>query len=263
MKKLLLVRLGAAVLLCSPAGRAADWTALRPEGYVSDFARVIDRDSRNRLESFCAEVERATGARLTLVTVPSLLGEPVDDVASALARAWDAGHKSAHNGVLLLLSTGDRRTRLEVGPALGGTLPGDLPDQVLRGMRSALRRQQYGDAFLSAADILGRTLARARHVTLAARVPLRVRSTVWDWLPWPLLAGGVLILIWLMRAGHPRGYGGWVGGGLLPGLFLGRALRRSTWGSRGSGGFGGYDSADSFGGFGGGDFGAGGASPDW
>jgi uncharacterized protein len=65
-----------------------------------------------------------------------------------------------------------------------------------------------------------------------------------------------------MRAGGPRGYGGWSGGGFLPGLVMGNLMARSTWGGRGSGGFGGYDSGDGFGGFGGGDSG-GGASGDW
>ena len=75
--------------------------------------------------------------------------------------------------------------------------------------------------------------------------------------------GGIFVLMWLLRLGGPRGYGGWSGGGFLPGLFLGSMMGRSTWGDRGSGGFGGYDSGDSFGGFGGGDSGGGGASGSW
>jgi hypothetical protein len=66
-----------------------------------------------------------------------------------------------------------------------------------------------------------------------------------------------LILIWLIRAGNPAGYGGLGGHGLLPGLVRRSTMKRSTWGSRGNGGFGGFDSGDASGGFGGG------ACSDW
>jgi len=117
----------------------------------------------------------------------------------------------------------------------------------------------------AAASTLGTTIANAKHVALNATLPRRIQHTTTDSIPWPIIVGGLFLLIWLMRSGGPRGYGGSRrGGGFLPGLILGNMMGRSTWGSRGSGGFGGYDSGDGgFGGFGGGDFGGGGASSDW
>src|SRR4051794_36221220 len=82
---------------------AVDWGALKPQGYVSDFAHVIDGTSRAQLESYCATVERSTGAEMALVTLPSLQGEPVEDVANTIFRAWGVGKKGKNEGVLLLL----------------------------------------------------------------------------------------------------------------------------------------------------------------
>jgi uncharacterized protein len=258
------LRLGAWLVLTAAAGWAVDWTAYKPEGYVSDFAKVIDPASKSQLEAYCGAVEHATGVQMALVTVPSLEGEPIEDVANTMARAWGVGQKGKNEGILMLLSIQDRRSRLEIGYGLEPILPDGLAGSVLREMRPALRQQQYGEAMFAAAQTLGSTIAKAKNVSLNVSLPRRVQPTGTDWFPWPLVVGGFFLLLWLMRSGGPRGYGGRGGGGFLPGLILGNVLGRSTWGSRGSGGFGGYDSSDGgFGGFGGGDFGGGGASSDW
>jgi uncharacterized protein len=131
-------------------------------------------------------------------------------------------------------------------------------------MRPALRKKDYGDALMAAAETVGDAIAQVKHVALAERLPRRRRPSAADSIPWLVLAGGAALLFWLLRARAPRAYGGRPGPGYgyLPWLVAFPAAARGSWGSRGSGGFGGYDSGDTFGGFGGGDAG-GGASSDW
>ena len=265
------LRVGVSLLLVAAAGWAVDWAAYRPEGHVSDFAKVIDPASRAQLESYAASVEQSTGVEMALVTVPSLEGEPVEEVAHALAQGWGVGKKGRNDGVLLLLAVQDHRSRLEVDPGLRDAVPDSLATSILAEMRPALRQQHYGEALMAAAQTIGDAAAAGRKTAAPASPPRRIRPAVGDWFRWPILAGGILLVLWLLRSGGARGYSGqsrrgssWAGG-FLPWLLLGTALSRSTWGSRGSGGFGGYDSGDGgFGGFGGGDFGGGGgASGDW
>jgi len=256
-------RLVVAAGLCAAAALAVDWKALRPEGYVSDFAHVVDASSKERLEAYCANLRRASGVQLALVTIPSLEGEPIEDVAITIARAWGVGQKGQDSGILLLLAIQDRRSRLEIGYGLEAILPDGLDGSILREMRPALREGQYGEALMAAAEQLGGAIAKAKNITLdSPPLPRHVRPGPSDAIPWPMILGGVALLLLLLRRRGRGGYGP-SGGGFLPGLILGNLLGRSTWGSRGSGGFGGYDSGDSFGGFGGGDFGGGGASSDW
>jgi len=261
MKKCL--RLGLLLAFAGSAGWAVDWKALKPQGYVSDFAGVIDAASKSRLETYAAEVEKATGAQMALVTVASLENEPIEDVANALFRAWGVGQKGKNEGVLLLLAIQNRRSRLEVGYGLEPILPDGFDGSVLRDMRPALRQQDYGDALMAAAQTIGSTIANAKHVAIQQQLPRRTQPRTSDSIPWPLIVGGIFLFVLLMRRGGPRGYGGGGGGGFLPGLILGSMMNRGSWGSRGSGGFGGFDSGDGFGGFGGGDSGGGGASSDW
>jgi len=257
--------LGAALWLAASAGWAVDWKSLKPRGYVSDFAGVVDPASQAHLEAYAADLRRATGAEIALVTIPSLQGEPVADVARTIARAWGVGQKGANNGILLLLAIHDRRSRLEVGYGLESVLPSSLDERVLSQMRPALRAQQYGEAMMAAAEILGGAVARARHIRFAETLPRHMRPTFGNSVPWPVVAGllgeagflGFLVTYALRRAG---------GGNraFRPGsAFTTDPSPLLPSGTQSGGGFGSYDSSDSFGGFGGGDFGGGGASSDW
>ena len=256
-------RLGV-VLALGASGRAADWHARypKPEGYVSDFARVIDAAGKQRIASYAAGVEQATGVHMAFVTIPSLEGEPVDDVAGELFRSWSKNDKGDDNGILVLLSTAEHRFHLSEGAAVARMLPESLSGDVLSEMRPAVRNGDEGDALAAAATAIGEAIGRAKHVHFAVRPPARRHlPAISDRLNW-MLAAGVLVLVWLFsRAPGPRANAGALG--VLPWLVLGRREGRASYGSRGNGGFGGFDSGDGFGGFGGADSGAGGTSSDW
>ncbi|HYA17997.1 MAG TPA: TPM domain-containing protein, partial [Bryobacteraceae bacterium] len=147
----------ALLLLAAIPASAVDWKSLKPQGYVSDFAGVIDAEHRAQIESYAARVEQATKAQLAFVTVPSLEGEPIEDVANDLFRAWGIGRRGEDDGAMVLLSIRDRKSRLEVGGGLGGIIPDGMAGLLLDDMRPALRQNQYGAAMLMAAVRLGST----------------------------------------------------------------------------------------------------------
>jgi uncharacterized protein len=254
-----------AALVAAPLW-AADWKALKPQGYLSDFAGVVDTPSKAALENYAGEVERSTGAQMAFVTVKTLDGEPIEDVANDLFHAWGIGQKNKDNGVLFLLVTGDRRSRLEVGHGLEPILPDSLDGMVLVQMRPALRAGQYGEALLTAAQTIGTIIAKDKGVAINAPLPPRqTRESPVHTVPWPLVIGGIFLLFLMFRRG-----GGGSGGSFLTGMLLGNLMggmgRRDYggYGGRSGGGFGGGDSGGGgFGGFGGGDSGGGGASSDW
>lgn len=233
---------------------AADFASLQPSGYVSDFAGAIDAQAAGELERYAAAVEKATGAQMALVTLPSLEGQPIEDVANLLYRRWGVGAKGKNEGVLVLLAIRERRSRVEVGYGLEQYLTDGSAGRVLRDMRPALREGYFGTAFAIAAHAIGARVAEAKGVKLDQGPPPAARRVVQDsGFPWEVpiiiaLAG----LVFLVHGRRRRRRGG------FPAVFWGAGPF-----SHSGGGFGGYDSSDSFGGFGGGDSGGGGASSDW
>lgn len=254
----------AALLLLLPTGALAlDPAKLNPQGYVSDFAGVLDQASRIELENYCGSVEKATGAQIAVVTLPSLQGEPIEDFANDLYRKWGIGKKGKDEGVLLLLAVHDRRSRIEVGYGLEPILPDGFDGSILREMRPSLVEGNYGQALLAGTAQIGDQIAKAKGVQISRTLPRRAspagnrgRTEI----PWAV----ILLIVVLLFGMFGRGSRG--GGGFLPWFLLGNLLGGSRYrgGSGwGGGGFGGYDGGGGFGGFGGGDSGGGGASSSW
>jgi uncharacterized protein len=193
------VRLAAAMFWCASAAWAVDWKALKPQGFVSDFAGVLDAASKSQLEAYCAAVEQATGARIALVTIPSLQREPIEDVTHAIFTGWNLDRKPPGNSVMWLVSVENRRDRIEAGPGLAAVLTDNELAAIVGQARPALARQQYAQALMAVADELGTRIAKAQHKTIAARLPRRAHRSLAESIPWLLAAGVLLISFWLFH----------------------------------------------------------------
>ena len=257
--------LRAVLVLCALSASvfALDLKSLKPQGYVSDFAHVLDPQSRQELEIYCGQVERSTGVQMALVTLPSLDGNPIEEVSNDLFRQWGVGKKGKDEGLMLLLAVQDHRDRIEVGYGLEPILPDGFDGSILRAIQPLLRRGEYAQAMISAAAQISTEIDRAKNISpQEPGVQPRVarRAPRHQGLPWPVLVIAILVLLFIVRGGG--------GGGFLTGMILGNLLGRGgRGGDWGGGGFGGYDSGGGggggFGGFGGGDSGGGGASGSW
>ena len=270
MRGLATVLAGFVLAYCS----GQDIASLRPQGYVSDFAHVLDAESRARIDEYCGQVEKVTGAQMALVTIDTIGDTPLEDFSIDLFRKWGVGKKGQDEGVMLLLVVKDRRDRIEVGYGLEDVLPDGFAGQTLREIRPELRQGDYGGALLIAAEVIGSSIAKAKGLTLDTHLmqePEQQPSRGGGGLPWPLIVIGIFIVFSILRRiGRGGGYygGGYGGGGFLTGMLLGNLLGGSgRGGGWGGGGFGGFSSGGGggggFGGFGGGDAGGGGASSSW
>lgn len=259
MKRILSI--GALIALTAASAWSIDTAKLKPTGYVNDFAHKLDPAGAQVLEAYCANVERATGVQMAVVLVDSLDGEPVEDVANRLYRQWGIGNKATNEGLLILLSINDRKSRAEVGYGLEPIITDGDAGGVLRNIRPILQQGNYAGALLAAAEEFGNRIAQAKGVALgeaalpagARRPPVQVVH-----IPFPLIVLGLIFLIMLL------GRGGGGGSGVVTGMILGNMMGgRSNWGGGGFGGYDGGGGGGGFGGFGGGSSGGGGASGGW
>jgi uncharacterized protein len=262
--------------LCVLAIKAVDVNSLpAPTGYVDDFAHVVDPQSKEALEEFCARVDRELGVQFALVTVDSTNGRDIRDYSLDLIREWKVGHKNTNQGALLLLAVKDRKDDIETLRGLEPYITDGFAGGTLRAMRPDLRSQQYGPALMHAAVTMAQQVAQGKNVPFSASMPIpqtneeptthRRRTGIG---PFGILIG-LFFLFWLFGRGRRGGggRGGGFGGGFLSGILLSELLgggRGSGGGWGDGGGFGGGSGGGGFGGFGGsGDAGGGGASSDW
>jgi uncharacterized protein len=92
------------------------------EFYVLDEANVLSDATERLIVDTSAALAAKTGAQIVVVTVPSLDGQVLEEYSLEILRSWGIGDATKDNGVLLLVSTGDRLSRIEVGYGLEGAL---------------------------------------------------------------------------------------------------------------------------------------------
>jgi uncharacterized protein len=241
----------------------------KPVGYVSDFAHVLEPAQQAQLEAYCTKVEQQLGVQFAFVTVDSLAGQPIRDVALDIARKWGVGPSKDNGGVLLLLVVRDRQNDIETGRGIEPYITDGFAGSTLRSMRPQLQSGDYGQALMTAARAMAAQIAQGKGIAFSdAQMPRQTAPTATGHgggIPYFAIVLGIFFLLWLLgRSGGRRGGGS--GGGFLTGMILGNLLGggRSSGGGWGGGGFGGGSSGGGgFGGFGGGDFGGGGASSNW
>ncbi len=255
---------GIAVTLYAARGSAAEVPALA--GRVNDRAQILAAATRDQLTRKLSAYEQSTGHQLALLTMPTLGGDPIEDFSIRVVEAWKLGKKDRDDGILLLVVSGDRKVRIEVGYGLEGELPDAAAGRIIRDvMTPHFRSGDYNTGITAAVDaILASTGAEALvggDAAVAKGQPRAIQKIktapvgVFGWIGWILAAlfklafFGIFIVIFIvlvvvnLLGGGGRSRGFYVGGG--------------GFGSGGGGGGGGGFSG------GGGSFGGGGASGDW
>ena len=128
--------------------------------YVQDNAGVFSASVSGYLQSLGRQLDQKTTAQLVVVTVPSLKGAPLEDYSLQILRQWGIGNKEKNNGVLMLISTGDRKSRIEVGYGLDG----QIQDQY---MIPYFRKGNYEEGIARGYEALARRIAKEYNVQLA------------------------------------------------------------------------------------------------
>ncbi|QMV43113.1 TPM domain-containing protein [Cohnella cholangitidis] len=111
-------------MLTMAAGAVQAQTDTRYGVYVQDEAGVISAQTRDELYRRAVWLFRNTGsAQIGVVTVSSLDGQTLEELAVAKFRKLGLGSKERNDGVLLLYSASERHVRMEVGYGLEGRIP--------------------------------------------------------------------------------------------------------------------------------------------
>jgi uncharacterized protein len=129
-------------------------------GRVNDTAGIIPAESRQRLDTALAAVEKDSGAQVAVLTVESLDGDSLEDFSHRVAQTWKLGRKGVDDGVLFLVAKGDRKMRIEVGYGLESKLPDALCGRILDNVvRPRFRAGEFGGGIEAGVEAIAGTLA--------------------------------------------------------------------------------------------------------
>jgi uncharacterized protein len=231
---------------------------------VNDRADLLSPAAEQQLEQKLRGYADTTSTQIVVVTIPSLDGAPASMYATQLGREWGVGQQGQDNGVVILVSEGDREVFIATGYGLEGAIPDAIASRVVRNIiQPAFRQGEFYAGLDRASDAL---IAAARGEFEAAESEAQhEEDRSFDF------ASGFVILIILyfvingIRRGGRGGRGG--EGGKRHKQRRGSGGPFIIWGG-GHGGFGGGGGGfggggGGFGGFGGGSFGGGGAGGSW
>ena len=170
------------------------------QGRVNDYAGVLGAQAAS-IEAKLAGQERATGNQVVVLTVPDLGGQDIESYANNVFHAWKLGRKGIDDGVLIVLAVKDRRSRIEVGYGLEGTLTDLASSRIQRElMRPRFVAGDYAGGMDAGVEVVLAVLAGQEPM----KTPVRDAEA---WAPWwafilPLIVSALLSLL-------AAAFGGW------------------------------------------------------
>ncbi|MBN8568709.1 MAG: TPM domain-containing protein [Ignavibacteria bacterium] len=236
--------------------------------YVVDETGTLTSSQINSLMTKLVNFEKATTNQIIVYLIPSLNGEPIENVAVEIARKNKIGKKDNNNGVLVLVAMKDRKMRIEVGYGLEGALTDAISSQIIRNdMQPEFKKGNYYEGLDKAVDDII-AVTKGEYAADKKGKKNETGSIIFVIVMFLMVIGFIIFAIIRKASRFGRrmvtGSRGSGLGDVATGFLIGSLFNNSGWSSGSSGSDSGSSGSD-FGSFsgGGGDFGGGGASGDW
>lgn len=123
----------------------------QPTAYVNDFGGGIDLIRRFQLERICSGLDDQYNARMLIVTVKSLSGKPIADLAEQVQSDWGYGYRAPTRVIVVVVSVAERQYYINVGPDLDFALTSQEADHLGIGMEPLLQKGDVGGAVMQLA----------------------------------------------------------------------------------------------------------------
>lgn len=142
-------------LIFFPVATLAYYNPGTPHGYVSDYASLLSAAARTQLEQDLSNFEKDSKHEISVVTIPDLQNDTIENFAVKLFEEWGIGKKGADNGVLFLIAKDDRQMRIEVGYGLEGALPDATAWQIIDKIATpAFKNGDYDNGILKSVSAI-------------------------------------------------------------------------------------------------------------
>ena len=113
------------------------------KNWVSDFGNLYTPDEEKEINLAISKYEKATSIEIGVVTIDSLGNQSIEEYAYEQFNRLGIGKKGANNGLLLVFSLKDRKTRIEVGKGMEPFFTDTQSYYALEEVKSSFRKSLY------------------------------------------------------------------------------------------------------------------------
>src|SRR5215213_6130935 len=131
-----------------------------PSSYVSDFAGVMDADTKTRLETLLQGLKEKSKVELYIAIVDSTGGQEIAAFSQQLARDWNIGAKTSRGkSLLLVVSTASKSSFTQFTRTAQADLPDGVLGEMTYRMSGALSDGRFAEAVDSGIHVFANALA--------------------------------------------------------------------------------------------------------
>jgi uncharacterized protein len=146
-----------ALMVCfNCAATAQDLQVIPPlSARVIDTTRTLDAAQTQALEAKLAAFEKARGAQVVILMVPTTLPEDITDYVQRVGDSWKIGRKGIGDGLLLVVAKNDRKVRIATSKTLEGAVPDLAAKRVIdNAITPRFKQGDFAGGLSAAADQL-------------------------------------------------------------------------------------------------------------
>ena len=228
---------------------------------VYDYASILSTTEKSQLEEKLIKYSDSTTTQIVVITIPSLKGEDVSQLATKWGQTWGVGGTAKDdNGVIILLAKDERKIAINPGYGLEDKLTAGTGGEIIRNIiipefKAGSYYNGLDKGTSAIIDVFKGKYKGERKQNKSKDFPV---------LPFIIIVIILLVLISRNKKGGGGNSGSFGGGPSLMDVIILSSLGRNSGGGGFGGGFGGSSGGGGFGGgFGGGGFSGGGSSGSW
>ena len=125
-------------------------------GWVTDMGSILSDRTESHLNKKISQLQSKNGIEIAIITVPETSPEPSPkSFATKLFNYWGIGKAEKNNGILFLVSVGDRRVEIETGFGIESIIPNSKVGEIIeRDIMPLFQKQEFDLGVLIAIDDL-------------------------------------------------------------------------------------------------------------
>lgn len=130
-----------------------------PYNNIVDLDNKLSSDELRKLDIKINAINRKSKNEIAILIIHSLEGETISDVSHITFNNWKIGKSGLDNGILIVISVVDRRSRIEIGKGIEGEITDLQSNDILKNnLNPHLKGGDFYGGLLETINIISKTI---------------------------------------------------------------------------------------------------------